>query len=180
MDGQKAMDVISRKIVKRKRSAIFFIGNANFNPASPIKKYVRCPGTKKLAQAVKKRSNCDIVYIDEYNTSQVCGLCFKKFPIYTRKDRYKVCRNCQPKAEAFPATSIRTNAGKRELARLRQERNQPQPEPAEPRLVSKWKQFFQKKRLQPNVQAGDGNVVRKLNIVWHRDVASAKNILYKG
>lgn len=61
------------------KKALVFIGATQFSPSSPIKGYVRCPGLKRVVTFFKKKRNCVVIMVNEYNTSQVCGKCFRKF-----------------------------------------------------------------------------------------------------
>lgn len=119
--AQKAMDQLTNRIVNNK-SALVLIGAANMSPSSPIKKHQRCPGTRKLAISVKKKRNCDIVFVDEYKTSQKCGRCFQQFPDGTRANRMKCCKRCTPLDEAEPASTITSHINKRKLAALRRKK----------------------------------------------------------
>lgn len=212
IQGQKAMDSIVNKITN-KSATIVFIGGAKMSASSPIKKYRRCPGTRKIAISMKKKIDCAVVYVDEHNTSQVCPNCLEKFPEETKRDRMKLCADCVRLPETSPATLITTNHGKRQLKvkrDLQRERIQAQPEliveakanqPIARRLVSKWTQHIKTNLLQPNAgrpivdeaneaQSNEqlmveGSVVEQptkktLKTVWHRDIAAAKCIMYKG
>lgn len=177
--SQKAMDKITGEIVNNK-SALVFIGSANMSPNSPIKKYQKCPGTRKLAISLKKRGNCDMVYVDEFKTSQVCGKCFAPFPVETRTHRMKVCQDCKPSPLAMPAKKISTyisrrelKAEKKKLKEQQQQDNQPMPI-----IVSKKKQFIPK---DISIIAVDSSVApRSLKTIWHRDISAAKAIMHKG
>lgn len=178
INTQSAIDGIVKELTQQKPT-MFFIGGAQFSPSSPIKKYVRCPGTRKLAVAIKKVPNCSMMYVPERNTSQVCPLDLKFFPRETRKDRFKTCYNCQRLPTTKPATRIITKVSKRELQRQRidgrlaeQEANQqqepavndpqinihqqqPQFERRERRLVSKFTRYVKTNQPQPNADHSD-------------------------
>lgn len=199
IECHRAIDRIANKLVCHK-SALIYIGAGGSTPAnSPIsiKKYVRCPGTRKLLNALKKRGNCIIKMVDEYMTSQHCARCFKQFPRWTKPKRYKLCDNCQPNERVHLPQMIVTNVSKRVLkmkrtiertwkemvndgdaiAAILTQRNTK-------RLVSK-KQRFWKNWLQPNVavNAETENAAqspKNLKTVWQRDISAAKLILYKG
>lgn len=99
----------------RNKPALLCLGNAGLSPNSPIKGYRKCPGTRKLLDALKKRPNCDFLMIDEWMTSQVCALCFERFNGSKKADRFKVCRQCDVKPTAMQATTIVTKTTKRTL-----------------------------------------------------------------
>ena len=229
IESQRTMERVIEKIVRKGKKTIFFIGSAQMNPSSPIKKYMRCPGTRKLVQALKKYPNIQVVYVDEYMTSQVCMNDFKKFPERTKKHRQKKCDDCARLQEAQPASIIVTNRAKRTLQRERRELRENDPELAAQQqqqgehLVSKLMLYNKTIRRQPNAEpevdddnAADvamdveGNAeinhgspnemidpnepaINRLNdqsiqkkekknkkTVWHRDIAAAKAISYKG
>lgn len=197
IEWHRAIDKIAGKLVNHK-AAIVYIGSGGSTPASSIirvKKHVRCPGTRKLLGAFKKRSDCVIRMVDEWMTSQHCARCFKRFPQNTRSHRFKKCVDCVPNPAVRLPTLIVTNVGKRILQMRRaiqrtwnemQEMGDAiaatlQNRPNSGHLVST-KQCFVKTWL-PNVL---GNVETEeaaqttLTTVWHRDIVAAKLILYKG
>lgn len=81
VSSQKAMDDIVHQLTDAKQNGpiILSIGATEFASNSPIKRYWRCPGTRKLINYIKKITNCDVVFTDGYNTSQVCGRCYRRF-----------------------------------------------------------------------------------------------------
>lgn len=163
---RRAIDRIAAKLV-HKRSALIHVGAGQISPNSPIsiKKYMRCPGTRKLLDAFKRRGNCMFRLVDEYMTSQLCAKCFGRFPQWTRPKRYKLCANCNPDISVWLPELIVTNVSKRLLQMRRKierewrrmgeagdaiaailtRRN------AARRLVSKKARFF--KTWQPNAAA---------------------------
>lgn len=196
IEWHRAIDTLAGKLVNHKPS-IIYIGAGGSTPAnSPIKikKYVRCPGTRKLIFAFKKRANCIIRMVDEYMTSQHCARCFKQFPQATRSHRFKKCVGCLPKHIVRLATKIVTNVSKRGLQMMRAIEREframraagdaiaatLQDRPNTNHLVSK-KQCFSK-TWRPMI--GNGEIENAaetpLTTVWHRDIAAAKLILYKG
>ena len=191
IEWHRAIDLLASRLVNHK-PAIIYIGSGGSTPAnSPIriKKHVRCPGTRKLIEAFKKRGNCIIRMVDEYLTSQTCALCFGRFDRRTRPYRFKLCADCQPSPLIFWPETIVTNVGKRVLQmrreierKWREMRNAGNQIAAiltqsnTRRLVSK-KQRFQK-TWQPNANVSGGGRLRKT--VWHRDICAAKLILYRG
>jgi hypothetical protein len=212
IEWYRAIDKIVGKLVSN-QSAIVYIGAGGSTPAnSPIKikKHVRCPGTRKLIAAFKKRSNCVIRLVDEYMTSQHCARCFKRFPLATRGDRYKVCVGCVPNPIVQLPKLIVTHVSKRLLQmrraiervwRAMRETGDVliemgdelmddiaavmaifQDDPNTGRLVSKKQRFFKTWPPMPvNVEIeGNADGQPLLTTVWHRDIAAAKLILYKG
>ncbi|XP_055322421.1 uncharacterized protein LOC129578217 [Sitodiplosis mosellana] len=197
IEWRRAIDLIGGKLVHFK-TAIINIGAAEISPNCPIriKKYVRCPGVRKLIAAFKRRGNCVVRLVDEYMTSQHCARCFKRFPIWTKSKRYEKCNDCQPDERVELPRTIYTNVSKRVLQMQRkimrtweEMRDQGDAIAAiltqrnSGRLVSKKQRFF--KTWQPNaaVNAGteDAAQSRKLlKSLWHRDISAAKLIMYKG
>lgn len=56
------------------------IGASDFSPNSPIKGYIRCPSTKLLLHRLKIKGDAvDVLMIDEFNSSQVCGICHTRY-----------------------------------------------------------------------------------------------------
>lgn len=107
---QSAMDtVINKMLVERvDKRVLIVIGGTEFPANSPIKKYRRCPGIRKLVKYITKHNWCDVVFADEYNTSQVCGRCQRKFGTTDeeakrhkrwawRGHRHRLCSDCVPK-----------------------------------------------------------------------------------
>lgn len=198
IEWHRAIDKIAGKMVCHK-PALIFIGAGQWaaNSIISIKKFVRCPGTRKLIQAFKKRHNCIIRMVDEYKTSQLCGRCFAQFPRWTKSKRYKLCSNCHPnEALGLPQTIV-TNVSKRilnmkrliirtwqemadygdNIAAILCQRNAN-------RLVSKRQRLS--KTWHPNAAANAAEEEdaeqspQVLKTVWHRDISAAKLILYKG
>lgn len=123
-------------------------------------------------------------FVDEYYTSQTCAKCFGRFDRNTRKDRFKVCRNCKPKDDwDFLPFEIIVESGHRALRRLKREARAigqgliPQ-NPG--RLMSKVQRYFKNWQL---IEDEDGTLFvqcEETTTVWHRDIVAAKCILYKG
>lgn len=197
IEWHRAMDKIAANLVNKK-PAIVYVGCGTIAANSPIKirKHVRCPGVRKLIGALKKRANCIVRMVDEFNTSRVCARCFSRFPDWTKDKRYKKCDNCEPNEILRLPTRIVTNVSKRVLQMRRnivkmwREMRDMGNEVAAiltqsntGRLVSKKERFL--KTWQPNANVDDEmeNAVqpqRLLKTVWHRDISAAKLILYKG
>lgn len=196
IESQRAIDKKAGKLVNGK-AAIIYLGSADFSPNSPIKirKHVRCPGTRKLIAAFKKRGNCIVRMVDEFMTSQLCARCFRQFPRNTRSDRFKKCNDCHPDPSVRLPELIVTNVSKRALQMMREIKRtwQMMREMGDAiaatltstntgRLVSTKQRFV--KTWQPNagnVELEDADQpVTSLKTVWHRDISAAKLILYRG
>lgn len=164
-----------------------------------VKKHVRCPGTRKLVHAFRKRGNCAVVFVDEYNTSRFCARCIQRFAPATLAHKFKACTNCHPKTDEMPLPNvIVTKKSKRELqasrAIMKEWREMADQGdfiaaalvgPNRGRLVSKEQRFY--KNWQPNAAEGAEEVDAAnvepqpvLKSVWQRDIVAAKLILYKG
>lgn len=196
IEWHRAIDKIAAKLVCHKAALIYIgAGQIAANSIISIKKHVRCPGTRKLINAFKKRGNCVIRMVDEWMTSQLCGRCFNRFPRWTKPKRFKKCDNCIPDEHLGLPEMIVTNVSKRALQMYRATIRVWQ-EMAEQgdaiaailtqrdtgRLVSK-KQRFLKTWLPNAVNAGTEDAAQAqkvLKTVWHRDISAAKLILYKG
>lgn len=191
IEWHRAIDLLAGRLVNHK-SAIIYIGSGGSTQANSIiriKKYVRCPGTRKLIEAFKKRGNCVIRMVDEYLTSQTCANCFGRFDRRTKPYRFKLCADCRPHPSIFHPNRIVTNVSKRLLQMQRttmkmwREMRDAGNEVAAiltqsnvRRLVSKKQCFL--KTWQPNANANGGGRLRKQ--LWHRDICAAKLILYRG
>lgn len=191
IEWHRAIDLLAGRLVNH-MPAIIYMGSGGSTPAnSPIgiKKHVRCPGTRKLIEAFKKRGNCVVRMVDEYLTSQTCAKCFGRFDRRTKPYRYKLCADCQPYPFNFHPNRIITNVSKRLLQMKRgimkmwREMRDAGHEVAAiltqsntRRLVSKKHGFS--KTWQPNANVNGGG--RLLKTVWHRDICAAKLILYRG
>ncbi|XP_031634953.1 uncharacterized protein LOC116348178 [Contarinia nasturtii] len=145
-----------------------------------------------------KRGNCIIRMVGKYMTSQSqhCPLCFKRFPLATRGDRYKKCVDCVPNPIVGLPRTIVTNVSKRLLQmrrvieqmwrEMREMGDEIAPTlrdgPNAARLVSKKQRFF--KTWLPNVTnvgiERAAGAQPSLTTVWLPDIAAAKLILYKG
>lgn len=202
MESNRASDNVAKELTKGK-PAVAMVGGANISPSSPIgiRKCLRVPGTRKLINSFKKLGNVVVIFVDEYFTSQTCAKCFKRFDRATKRNRFKVCRNCVPIEHAgitLPDTVV-CKKGKRQLrherlqkkAEILREHDERRAagqnnvdEPVQhavyqaplPRLVSKIQAFF-KLMLNDN---DEWEYVAEPTTNWHRDIVAAKCILYKG
>lgn len=190
IEWHRGIDKMAGQLVRHKPS-IVYVGAGKSAPNSPIriKKHVRCPGTRKLCQSLKNRNNCVIRMVDEFNTSQHCGKCFKKYPAGTKSYRYKKCANCRPNPIVGLPRLIVTNLGKRILRMRRTIEKEWRAmwnagnqvlatliQPFTRRLVSQKTRFL--KTWQPNANVDDEMDTH--TTVWHRDISAAKLILYRG
>lgn len=151
--------------------ALVFIGSTQFSPNSPIRGYVRCPGLKRFVTYFKKKRNCVIILVDEYNTSQVCGKCFKAFDKRLHKNRpgrQRICFNCNPGVEMTTANVVLTKKNIRKVKTERKANVQSNDH------VSKWTRVVPKNQLDQDVSMNNKNTL------WDRDVSAARVILYKG
>ena len=119
IESYRAIDTITHRLTRGKRT-IVFLGAAEFASNAPIKTYKRCPGTRKIIQSFSKQLKTTIVYTDEYMTSQVCPLCLKRFGDETKRNRLKVCFNCnEKKMLTDPASIIVTKISKKTSEQMR-------------------------------------------------------------
>ncbi|XP_037035229.1 uncharacterized protein LOC119073712 [Bradysia coprophila] len=168
-----------------------------FNPSSPIRKYRRCPGIRKLFQCLKKVPVCDVMFVDEYNTSKACGCCYRSFdqPKHkhwdTRKIRHRVCDDCHPDAEIIslpntiiaPKSQRQLQTEKREVRHLIYQDNPSISWNESAQLANlkfaflpehKKHNQFQKVPFNPAIH----KAVQKT--VWNRDISAARNMIVKG
>lgn len=198
IESTRAVDKTAASLTNKLPSLIF-IGAAEIaaNSIIRIRKYVRCPGVRKLVRSFKKLGNCYIRYVDEFMTSQTCAKCFGRFDRRTRSHRFKVCQNCKPNGDALLPDVIISKKSNRQLQLERFEKEaellehivNPELPPVErkkyikqalaPRLVSKIKVIFKTWVLDP-VSGDIVDAVHAPKTVWHRDIVAAKCILYKG
>lgn len=120
IESNKVCDSVANMLVNNQPALIHF-GAAEMAPNRPIgiKKHLRCPGNRKMLRSFKKCPGCVINMTDEYNTSQTCAKCFKRFDRRTRNDRFKLCLDCQPHPDAMLPSIIVGRKSKR----LRREHN---------------------------------------------------------
>ena len=203
---QRAMDEIVDKVIGNKPKTdgsrtLLVIGGTEFSPNSPIKKYRRCPGTRKLVNYVKKIPSCDVVFADEYNTSQVCGRCQRRYGTteeekqkhikWNRRGiRMRLCSDCKPDASVISLPpKIYTKWSSQAINRHRLER-----------IVNLYVKFptfsmqdAEKEVYRQNQITGDEfytmvhnkqpfnpNRATPLKCVWNRDISAARNIMIKG
>lgn len=199
INSYRAIDQVAGMLTNYQPSIVFF-GNGETPPNSPIKikKHVKCPGSRKLINAFKKRGNCTVIPTDEYYTSQTCGRCFGRFDVRTKKDKFKVCQDCHPRQDAMLPSLIVTHLGKRDLQEFRKIHRQMAADLNEPvTLLAKVKTYH--KIWQMNRETGeivnaaaedlfdfqddlDADAQRQIphKTIWHRDIVAAKCILIKG
>lgn len=170
------MDRLRNKIFGTEQPALVLIGAASLSPSSPIKKYMRCPGTRTLVKSLEKAKIFDIHYVDEYKTSRVCGLCCAAFEGKTSY-RYKICRDCRPLEELKPAKKITSNIPHREK-QWRKNKIMP----PDHRLTEKFKKFDKTSRLMElmDVDEHEQTKEKAKKTFWHRDSSAARLIMYKG
>ena len=120
IQSQRAIDRLASDIVLG-RGAIIYLGAADFNPNSPIriKKHVRYPGVRKLWAAFKRRDNCHVIWVNEFNTSQHCGHCLKPFHRRTKAAKRKQCDDCAPLVKLQLANEIVPQRNKRQIRVVR-------------------------------------------------------------
>lgn len=192
IEWHRAIDKLAGALVNHK-PALIFVGAGQIAANSPIsiRKHVRCPGTRKLVEAFEKRDNCDVIMVDEFNTSQHCAKCFAKFPRRTKAYRYKQCSNCRPNPILELPTRIVTNVSNRalqmqrtimkvwkEMANMGNAIAAALTSSNTDRLVPKKHRFL--KTWQPNGNVNNGDAAQFHKTVWHRDICAAKLILYRG
>lgn len=174
---QKVMDNMTNRLVGNDTSLVC-IGATDFHPSAPIKKYVRCPGVKKIRAFLKKKRNSHVLLIDEYNTSKVCAKCHSNFDrefhkmLEGRGIRYRICWNCRREGRDIePARIIVTDKSRRQITK-------------ENRAVGgKMQPRTKKTRIVQNNQfdfLNGSNNHRQIFQMWNRDTSAARNILYKG
>ncbi|XP_055302910.1 uncharacterized protein LOC129568699 [Sitodiplosis mosellana] len=191
IEETRASDTIAA-FLTRKLPSLIFLGAAQMAPNSPIgiKKRLRCPGVRKLLNSFKKLHNCVVVMVDEYKTSQTCAKCFRPFDRRTKKDRYKVCRQCIPHAanittDKHLSSVIISKKSNRSYQRERRhvvaeyERLNVHPVYSHG-LVPKHNVWFKNWQLNTDNTWNDSRHPHQQNTVWHRDEVAAKCILYKG
>lgn len=198
IEWHRAIDKLAGQLVNHKPAIVMF-GNGQMPANSPIRirKHVRCPFSRKLIGALEKRK-CIVRMVDEFCSSQHCGVCVKRFPRRTKPFRYKKCENCRPKDLLLPPTIV-TNKSKRDLQmertimkawqRMRDEEANEiaamLTEPIAGRLVPKKQRFSKTWSPNANVNgdvddaAAESQPV-KHTTVWHRDISAARLILYRG
>lgn len=195
VESNRASDQYAYQLTRGEPTMIY-LGAAEMAPNSPIgiPKRLRCPGTRKLMASFKKLGNCVVLLVDEYFTSQTCAKCFARFDRRTKRNRFKICQQCQPDARAgLPGMTIsklsnraltKRRKEERALIEQQQQQNVNQPHgamnPTRPshkqRFVSKIQVFF---KWHEN-EDGDLVYLAEPKTVWHRDIVAAKCILYKG
>lgn len=186
---QKALDEIVQLLTSSSSGRILLcIGGTEFNPNAPIKKYKRCPGTRKTVSYIKKIINCDLVFVDEYNTSQVCGKCQHPFnklkhERWTYKGiRHRLCETCKPNNNivALPTTIVTPICSRPLKFEMLQKT-------VDVFLQSPDKTYDEAKKEIKQVYGNQTNykTFNQLNIqtqskcVWNRDISAARNIIIK-
>lgn len=120
IESNRVCDYIAGMLVNNQPTLIHF-GGAEMSPNRPIsiKKHVRCPGNRKMIKSFKKRRNCVVNIVDEYYTSQTCGLCGARFDPRTKSHRFKVCHDCKPSPEMMLPSVIVTKQSKRMISLMK-------------------------------------------------------------
>lgn len=203
VESNRVCDTIAGMLTNHQPTLVHF-GGAQTAPNSPIgiKKGLRCPGNRKMLRSYKKCRHCHVNIVDEYYTSQTCAKCFKRFNPRTKRDRYKMCIDCQPHPDAMLPSIIVAKRGKRLMRKLRLMDFLTEKEfeecddshairPNTENLLSTVG-IYQKKWLVNPVngvleyvnaeQTEDMDIVipQIHKTVWHRDIVAAKCILIKG
>lgn len=109
--------------------------------------------------------------MNEYNTSQVCGKCFKRFDkAYHRRrpGRQRICLNCDPGNEMETANAVWT---KKNIRKMKKEREA---------NVNNNERVFKWIRVVPNNPPDHEADMNIKNTLWDRDVSAGRVILYKG
>lgn len=197
---QQAMDSIVHTLTDELGNGriLLCIGATEFNPASPIKKYKRCPGTRQIMNFMRKVLVCDIVFVDEYNTSKACGCCYRQFNKTKHKYwegkgiRHRVCDNCHPDSSIInlpntiitPKSQRQLQNEKREMRRNMYLNN----------AAMTWDEVVDHVDLYFNMLIPESEMYNRYQkvpfdesihkpvqkLVWNRDISAARNILAKG
>lgn len=116
IEENRAMDYFVNQLTNKK-PCLFYMGAVEISPNSPIriKKHVRCPGTRRFVNSVKKKRNCVVRYVGEDYTSQTCPRCGTRYPQHTRSDRFKTCHHCIPEPAFELPQIIVTQKSRRQL-----------------------------------------------------------------
>lgn len=198
IEANRRSDEMAKFMVKHKKPSdrrgnerslvIFGAANMPYNAPFGIKNTLSAPDMKRLEISLKKLDDNDVMRMNEDYTSQTCANCHRRFPVFTRKHRFKVCRQCPRNAQIngkLPPQLIVTKKSKKALAFESRWGFIPNG-PAvteEGRLMSPRKKYSDKTWLL-NLDADNaaGAVAEYLprTIVWHRDIVAARCILYKG
>lgn len=176
--SNRATDKLAVKVTNNEPSVIYMgTGFSGSNRPFGIKGRQRAPGPKKFVMSVKKLGHSVVKPTDEWMTSQTCANCYKRFPLNTKKHRFKVCRDCNPPPDAILPLKIYTTLSRRELQRKRKELDERGEYDhrflADEPLVTKWKTYYKQWPRPPEIK-------KIQTVVWHRDIVAAKNILTKG
>jgi len=124
IEGNRESDETAKRMTDNQPTLVY-LGAAQMPANRPfgIKNRKRCPGTRKLVISLKKLGNCYVLFVDEYFTSQTCANCFERFLPTTRRDRFKVCRDCKPilnmRCAELP-TKVVTERSKKEMKARRE------------------------------------------------------------
>lgn len=157
-------------ITKKKATAVMFGADGEVPPDShiSIKKHVRCPGVRKTIQAMKKRPDCYVKFVDEWGSSQTCPRCVERYQNQRKEAKVKRCR-CIPDAKTLLPTTVVTKLGKCDRATYREFQREFDPLIGNDNLHSK-KIIYRK----------IWDLIRLCSVMWQRDVGAAKNIFLKG
>lgn len=205
--AQSTMDTIVNDMVvlpKTGKRNLIILGGTEFHASSPIKKYRRCPGIRKLITTIKKRTNCDAISVDEYNTSQVCARCFGFFKSSEfEKQRHKKwewkghrmrnCSDCKPNETYMPLPRfIETKASPKEIQMDVLKRTQrtyakyntivaDEAAEYEKGFMLQYGDLTYRRSITKQLQANyNSDREKPLKCVWNRDVVAGRNIMVKG
>ena len=175
------------KLITENRPSLIMLGGAELHPSRPIgiKRRKRCPGTRKLVVSIKKLHHSRVIFVDEYFTSQTCPNCFGRFAQNTRKNRIKICKKCKPTnphiGEAQLPNKIVTQLGKKALEVARFLWRMDIDKYPSVRMVEHGARRVSKVvTYRKNWQPAPNGQLKGKTVVWHRDIAAARCILYKG
>lgn len=170
----RAVDKFLGKISEKRWMVLFLGADGDPKPNSPIKikKYVRCPGVRKLLSASKKFPKLFIKPTREWGSSQTCARgMHRSFHDQPRAARFKVCRQCTANPIVMLPTKVVTTMNKAELSNKRQmQRERIEQSGIAEDVMPKVKCFYYKPWLLHLART----------VTWHRDVVAAKNILLIG
>lgn len=97
---QKVIAEIVQRICSNRRM-LLFIGKFRLASNSPVRGYVRTP-LKGLAYALECYPMIDVVYGDEFNTSQRCSKCFEQLTFHGYRKRNVLTPDCHSENNMAP------------------------------------------------------------------------------
>lgn len=95
VESRKAVDQTSEMLVGTKKQNVYYGAGVGGRFGFPGVKGHKSAPNKKLFDSLSRHQNCRVLLTNEFRTSQICNICFRKLFTPKSPHRYQTCKNCK-------------------------------------------------------------------------------------